>query len=119
VVGRSRALDMLLTGRNVGGDEAHSIGLLDRLVPPGAALTVACEIARQLAGYSAPALAAIDRCVDTAMNSSLAEGIAFEAAEEQRLFEHGEAQEGIAAFVERRHPVFQLYTHNADEGADG
>jgi enoyl-CoA hydratase len=119
VVGRSRALDMLLTGRNVAGEEAHSIGLLDRLVQPGAALTVACEIARQLGAYSAPALAAIHRCVDTAMTSSLPDGIAFEAAEEQLLFEQGEAREGIAAFVERRRPVFRLYTRAGAEPSDG
>jgi enoyl-CoA hydratase len=109
MIGRSRALDMLLTGRNVAGEEAHAIGLLDRLVEPGTALTVACEIARQLSGYSAPALAAIHRCVDAAMTSSLADGSAIEAAEEQLLFEEGEGREGIAAFVERRRPDFQLY----------
>jgi enoyl-CoA hydratase/carnithine racemase len=118
-VGRSRALDMLLTGRNVRGEEAHAIGLLDRLVPPGAALTIACEVARQLGGYSAPALAAIRRCVDAAMSTPLAEGIAFEAAEEQLLFEEGEAREGIAAFVERRRPVFRLYTRDSAGDADG
>jgi len=110
VVGRSRALDMLLTGRTVVGEEAHAIGLLDRLVAPGTALTVACEMAEQLGGYSAPAIAAIHRCVDAAMTSSLADGIAIEAAEEQLLFEKGEAREGIAAFVEGRRPVFRLYT---------
>jgi enoyl-CoA hydratase/carnithine racemase len=119
VVGSSRALDMLLTGRQMTGAEAHSIGLLDRLVQPGAALGVACEIARQLDGYSAPALAALRRCVDKAVTSSLADGLAFEAAEEQRLFEHGEAQEGIAAFVDGRPPVFRLYTHDAHENSDG
>jgi enoyl-CoA hydratase len=118
VVGRSRALDMLLTGRKVPGEEAHVIGLLDRLVTPGAALMVACEIARQLGGYSAPALAAIHRCVGAAMTSSLADGIEFEAAEEQLLFEQGEAREGIAAFVERRRPVFRLYTRDDAGGSD-
>jgi enoyl-CoA hydratase/carnithine racemase len=116
MVGRSRALDMLLTGRNVTGEEAHSIGLLDRLVAPGTALPIACEMAEQLGGYSAPALAAIHRCVDAAMTSSLADGIAVEAVEEQMLFEKGEAREGIAAFVERRRPVFRLYRGNADAG---
>jgi enoyl-CoA hydratase/carnithine racemase len=116
LVGRSRALDLLLTGRQVAGDEAHNIGLLDRLVAPGAALKSACEIAHQLGTSSAPALAAIHRCVDVATTSSLADGIAFEAAEEQLLFEEGDAREGIAAFVERRPPTFRLLGRDQQNG---
>ena len=106
VIGRSRALDLLVTGRQVEGSEAHAIGLLDRLVDDGQAEAVACDIARRVMGFSAPALRATDRCLDAAFTMELADGIAFEAAQERALFEHGEASEGIAAFVERRGPVF-------------
>ena len=106
VVGRSRALDLLVTGRQVHGSEAHAIGLLDRLVGEGEAEAVACAIARQVAGLSAPALAATERCLDAAFAMDLEDGIAFEAAEEQALFQDGEALEGLAAFVDRRPPVF-------------
>jgi enoyl-CoA hydratase/carnithine racemase len=106
VIGRSRALDLLLTGRQVAGEEAHAIGLLDRLVDEGEAEKVAVEIAQRVAGFSRPALRATDRCVEAAFRLDLEAGIAFEADEEQALFEDGEASEGIAAFVDRRAPVF-------------
>lgn len=106
VVGRSRALDMLVTGRQVPGEEAFAIGLLDRLVEDGSAETVALEIGERVAGFSRPALRATDNCLDAAFTMDLEPGIAFEAAEEQKLFEDGEATEGIAAFLARRPPVF-------------
>jgi enoyl-CoA hydratase/carnithine racemase len=105
-IGRSRALDMLVTGRQVPGAEAHAIGLLDRLVDEGEAEAVACDIAGQVAGFSQPALRATDRCLDAAFSMSLEDGIAFEAAEEQLLFDEGEADLGLAAFVARRPPEF-------------
>jgi enoyl-CoA hydratase/carnithine racemase len=107
VVGRGRALDMLMTGRQVDGPEAHAFGLLDRLVADGTAEAVATAMAGELAGYSIPAIEATKRCVEAAYRLDLREGIAFEAAEEQALFEDGEALEGIAAFVARRPPVFR------------
>ena len=51
IVGESRALDMLMTGRPVSAKEAHAIGLADRIVPVGDALTAALELAHQLAGF--------------------------------------------------------------------
>jgi enoyl-CoA hydratase/carnithine racemase len=115
VVGRSRALDMLVTGRQVPGEEAFAIGLLDRLVEAGSAQTVAVEIAERVARFSRPALRATDRCLDAAFTMELDAGIAFEADEEQKLFEDGEATEGIAAFVARRAPVFASVASAAPE----
>jgi enoyl-CoA hydratase/carnithine racemase len=106
VIGRSRALDLLATGRQVAGEEAHAIGLLDRLVAGGEAEAVAVDIARRVAGFSRPALRATDRCLDAAFAMELDAGIAFEAGEEQSLFEDGEAAEGIAAFIGHRTPAF-------------
>ena len=106
IVGRGRALDILSTGRQVPAEEAHAIGLLDRLVPEGRAEDVAIEIATSVASASGSALAALRRCVDVAFEEDLQSGIAFEASEENALFEHGDAREGIEAFVERRTPVF-------------
>lgn len=106
LIGPGRSLDMLLTGRQVSGAEAHAIGLLDRLVADGEAEDQALAIARQLAGFSAPAVAATERCVDAALTAELGVGLQIEAYEEQALFEAGEALAGIAAFVGRRPPVF-------------
>lgn len=107
IVGASRALDLLLTGRAVDGAEAHIIGLLDRLVDDGEAEREAVAIARQLARFSIPAIEATSRCVAATSKLGLDEGIAFEAAEEQALFENGEALEGLEAFVARRPAVFR------------
>jgi enoyl-CoA hydratase/carnithine racemase len=106
VVGRSRALDIMLTGRRVAAAEAHAIGLIDRLVAPGKAEACALALARELREHSQPALHAVVRAVDVASETTLGEGLAREKHEEQRLFESGEAREGIAAFLEKRDPRF-------------
>jgi enoyl-CoA hydratase len=106
LVGRGRALDVILTGREVKAAEAHAIGLIDRLVEDGQAEAEALDIARELAGFSAPALRAVIRTGDAASDLPLHDGIAYEAREEQELFDAGEAREGIAAFLEKRRPRF-------------
>jgi enoyl-CoA hydratase len=106
IVGRSRALDIMLTGRHIDANEAFSIGLIDRVVAPGEAETSALAMARELRELSQPALHAVVRSVDIAADLPLGEGLGRERREEQRLFESGEGREGIAAFVERRPPRF-------------
>jgi enoyl-CoA hydratase/carnithine racemase len=106
LVGRSRALDLMLTGRQVDAAEAHAIGLIDRLVAPGKAESAALALARELRELSQPARHAVVRSVDIAADVTLREGLGRERSEEQRLFESGEAREGIAAFLEKRMPRF-------------
>jgi enoyl-CoA hydratase len=79
--------------------------LADRLVD-GDPLEAALELAKTLSRASRPALEAVVRCVDAAFDLPLEDGIAFEAGEENDLFAHGEAKEGLTAFVERRRPEF-------------
>src|SRR5688500_14870850 len=59
LVGRGRALDILLTGRDVGAEEAYAMGLIDRLVADGEAERAAHDLARELRGLSQPALHAV------------------------------------------------------------
>jgi enoyl-CoA hydratase/carnithine racemase len=105
LVGRGRALDIMLTARQVDAAEAHAIGLVDRLVD-GDPLPAALELAKTLSRMSRPALEAVVRTVDAAFDRPIAEGIALEAEEENALFRDGEAREGLRAFVERRRPEF-------------
>ncbi|HEY5857389.1 MAG TPA: enoyl-CoA hydratase-related protein [Aldersonia sp.] len=105
LVGRGRALDIMLTARQVPAGEAYAIGLVDRLTY-GDAATAARDLAAELAGASLPAQLAVVRTVDAAFDLPLDEGARFEVAQEQSLFEDGEAAEGITAFIEKRRPRF-------------
>ena len=105
LVGRGRALDIMLTARQVPAGEASAIGLVDRLTD-GDAATAARDLAAELAGASLPAQLAVVRTVDAAFDLALDEGARFEVAQEQSLFEDGEAAEGITAFIEKRRPRF-------------
>jgi enoyl-CoA hydratase len=105
LIGRGRALDMMLTARQVSADEAYAIGLVDRLAD-GDVLKAALELAGALVKASLPAQLAVIRTVDAASDLPLAEGSAFEVAQEQGLFTGGEAAEGITAFIEKRKPRF-------------
>lgn len=106
LVGRGRALDIMLTARQVPADEAHAIGLIDRLAAAGEAEQDALALAEQLCGPSFPAQQAVVRTVDASFDMPLRDGFAYEVSQIQDLFEHGEAKEGITAFLEKRPPEF-------------
>ena len=105
LVGRGRALDIMLTARQVDAVEALAIGLVDRLTD-GDVVKEALALAAELVPSSLPAQLAVVRSVDAAFELPLAEGISFERDQEQGLFEHGEAAEGIEAFIAKRPPRF-------------
>lgn len=105
LVGRGRALDIMLTARQVPAPEALAIGLVDRLTD-GDVVKEALSLAGELVGASLPAQLAVVRTVDAAFDLPIGEGFGYEAAQEQALFEDGEAAEGITAFVEKRRPDF-------------
>jgi enoyl-CoA hydratase/carnithine racemase len=106
LIGRARAIDLILTARQMEAPEALAVGLIDRLVDAGGALDAAIELAKDLGTSSQQALLAGLRSIDAAERLSLVEGNAFERAEIGKLFTDGEGREGIAAFVEKRRPDF-------------
>jgi enoyl-CoA hydratase len=105
LVGRGRALELMLTGREIHGDEACRIGLVDRVLyrdPVAETLGVAAQMARA----SAPAMSGIIHCIDVGGDLPHERGMAVEGVALRSVFENGDAREGIAAFLEKRAPRF-------------
>jgi len=106
LLGRGRASDLVLTGRSVDAAEALRIGLVDRVVGPDEVLDAALELARGFAAGPRAALAAAKRALRAAVEVPGAEGIAEERALFLQLFATADQREGMAAFLEKRPPVF-------------
>jgi enoyl-CoA hydratase/carnithine racemase len=102
LLGPSRALDLLLTGRTFSPDEAHAWGLVAALVDEDGARAYA----ERLAAGPQQAIAAIKRCVHEGGQLPLDDGLALEADLVEQLFRSDDAREGLHAFVEKRRPVF-------------
>jgi 2-(1,2-epoxy-1,2-dihydrophenyl)acetyl-CoA isomerase len=107
IIGPQRSLELLYTGRRIGGDEAARIGLCDRLVPADQVRAEAHALAAEIAG-SAPLAV---RSIRATMRGHLAEQVRAatdrEAAEQNRLRETADWREGVAATAQRRPPRFQ------------
>jgi enoyl-CoA hydratase/carnithine racemase len=102
LLGPSRTMDLLLTGRTFSPDEAHAWGLVADLVDEDGARAYA----ERLAAGPRQAIAAIKRCVHEGGQRPLADGLALEAELVEELFRSDDAREGLHAFVEKRRPVF-------------
>ena len=100
LVGPGRALELMLSGREVDGREGAAIGLVDVLVEDDVT-EGALEFARRLAQLSGPAMEAIITCVDAAQTAP-ERGMAIEGDAVVRLFADGHADAGISAFLERQ-----------------
>jgi enoyl-CoA hydratase len=105
-VGKTKAMDMLLTGRTMGAEEAERAGLVARVVPAAALLDVALDVARTIAGMSTPVAMMAKEAVDRAFETTLAEGVRFERRVFHALFATEDQKEGMTAFVEKRPPRF-------------
>ena len=106
LIGPSRALELLLTGRTYGVEDAHAMGLVAAVHDADTAEAQVREYAAKLAGGPALAVAAIKRCVHEGGELTLAGGLALEGALMETLFRSKDASEGLNAFVEKRKPEF-------------
>jgi enoyl-CoA hydratase/carnithine racemase len=102
LLGPSRAMELLLTGRTFSPDDALAWGLVAELVDADGAQ----EYAERLAAGPRQAIAAIKRCVHEGSQLALEDGLALEASLVEELFRSRDASEGLHAFVEKRKPVF-------------
>ena len=107
IVGRSRAMEMLLTGRMLNADEALTIGLLSEVVAPGSARSRAVEVAHAIAGHGPIALRYLKEAVSMGADTSLAHGLRLEADLSFLLQSTGDRGEGISSFLERRTPDYR------------
>ena len=106
LVGKSKAMDMVLTGRRMPADEAERAGLASRVVPHEELMPKAMEVAEQIAALSQPAVAMCKECVNVALETSLAEGLRYERRTFWSTFATHDQKEGMAAFAEKRKAAF-------------
>ena len=106
LVGRGRALDLLMTGRTIGADEALRVGLVEYVVPDDRLLERALALASQIAANSAPAVAATKQCVNTGLREGFEAGLAQERKLRVETGVGADAKEGREAFLEKRPPKF-------------
>lgn len=105
LVGPGRALEMMLTGRAVAVDEAVAMGLLNRVATADAPLREqAVAFGREVTRHAPSAIAAIRACVAAAGATVTDAGLAVEDAQVRANFDHPDAREGVAAFLEKREP---------------
>ena len=107
LVGKSKSMDMHLTGRMMAADEALTAGLVSRVVPAKKLREEALSAARKIAEKSLLASMAVKDAVNRSYETTLAEGINYERRLFQSLFATEDQSEGMASFVEQREPQFR------------
>ena len=106
-IGKSKAMEMCLTGRMMDAAEAERAGLVARVVPAAELLDQAMELARTIASMSAPVAMMAKEAVNRAYETTLAEGLRFERRSFHSAFATHDQKEGMAAFVEKRKAEFR------------
>lgn len=107
VIGRSRAVEMLLTGRELDAETALSIGLVNEVVPPSAVGRRAAELAAAIAAHGPIALRYLKEAVLTGSDGPLPQGLRLEADLSFLLQSTSDRSEGISSFLQRRSPTYQ------------
>ena len=106
-IGKSKAMDMCLTGRMMDAAEAERCGLVSRLVPAASLMDEAMKAAAAIASMSLPSVMMTKETVNRAFETSLAEGLRFERRLFHSMFATEDQKEGMAAFAEKRAAVFK------------
>lgn len=106
-VGKSKSMEMCLTGRMMDAEEAERSGLVSRIVPADQLVDEAVSVAAKIAGGARLAVLATKEAVNAAFETTLAEGVHIERRLMHALFATEDQKEGMAAFVEKRKPEFR------------
>ena len=107
LVGRGRALEMMLTGKPVDAAEAFRIGLVNQVVEPAELIAYSRNLLTTIVENAPVAAACIMECVDVGLRCGIEEGLRFEAAMYAAVSASEDRQEGTRAFLEKRRPMFQ------------
>jgi enoyl-CoA hydratase len=102
LIGKSKAMEMMLTGRMMDADEAERAGLVSRVLPADMLVVEALKVATQIAALSRPVVTMAREAVNRAYETTLAEGVRAERRLFQSTFALDDRREGMIAFVEKR-----------------
>ena len=105
-VGKAKAMDMVLTGRNMDAAEAERAGLVSRVVPDDKLLAEALAVGELICALGGPSVELAKACVNRAFETGLADGVSHERHVFHSLFGTADQLEGMQAFIEKRPPVF-------------
>jgi enoyl-CoA hydratase len=105
-VGKSKAMDMVLTGRMMDAAEAERCGLVSRVVPVADLVAEAVKTAQKIADLSAPVVMMAKEAVNRAFETTLSEGVRFERRLFHSTFATADQKEGMSAFADKRKPAF-------------
>jgi len=107
VVGKYKAMEMILTGKSVSADEAYRIGLVNRVVPPESLMEEAKKIATDIASKPPISIRSAKEAILKAQDTTLEVGLEFERKAFYMLFATEDGKEGMKAFLEKRKPIFK------------
>eukprot|EP00761_Pharyngomonas_kirbyi_P011719 gb/GECH01011745.1/.p1 GENE.gb/GECH01011745.1/~~gb/GECH01011745.1/.p1 ORF type:complete len:289 (+),score=92.84 gb/GECH01011745.1/:1-867(+) len=106
-VGKSKAMDLILTGDNMDAEEAKSYGLVSRIYAPEVLVEESLKVANKIAGYSKPIVGMAKEAVNASEEMGLNNGILYERRLFHSTFATKDQKEGMAAFAEKRQPNFK------------
>eukprot|EP01017_Pseudomicrothorax_dubius_P023468 TRINITY_DN2506_c0_g2_i1.p1 TRINITY_DN2506_c0_g2~~TRINITY_DN2506_c0_g2_i1.p1 ORF type:complete len:257 (+),score=89.68 TRINITY_DN2506_c0_g2_i1:70-771(+) len=105
-LGKSRAMEIILTGEQFGAEEAAARGLVSRVVEPSKTVDEAVAVGQKISSFSRPVVAMAKECINQAEELSLSSGLRFEKKLFHSTFSLADQKEGMGAFAEKRKPQF-------------
>ncbi len=107
LIGKGRACELIFTGKHIGSDQAESMGLVNRVVPPQRLLAEARKLAQRIAVQGPIAVSKAKACINQALQTGQDAGMDFELEAGMVTFDTEDQKEGMTAFIERRKPEFK------------